>query len=216
MGMTFEEKGAYLELLIMQWHCDRIPKAHATRLVGDDLWSRICHKFLSDEKGFYNPRIEIEKQKRSLHCEKQRENAFRRWDKKNITPQCDGIAMAMPLENENGNEDKNTNVVRKEEECEKKKTSPLESFELFWASYPKRLNKGQAERAWKALNPGEQLVAEILQGIERAKTSDKWLKDAGQFIPYPCTWLRARGWEDEIEKTAGQDPSLEKYKRGMI
>ena len=24
-----------------------------------------------------------------------------------------------------------------------------------------------------------------------------WLKDGGQFIPYPASWLRAARWEDE-------------------
>jgi hypothetical protein len=33
--------------------------------------------------------------------------------------------------------------------------------------------------------------------IERAKTSEQWRKDGGQFIPHASTWLRAKGWEDE-------------------
>lgn len=36
-----------------------------------------------------------------------------------------------------------------------------------------------------------------MQGLERAKKSEQWRKDNGQFIPYPSTWLRAKGWEDE-------------------
>lgn len=34
--------------------------------------------------------------------------------------------------------------------------------------------------------------------IERAMTSEDWQKEGGKFIPYPATWLGARGWEDEI------------------
>lgn len=70
-------------------------------------------------------------------------------------------------------------------------------FEKFWNAYPKKKSKGQAEKAWLALKPTEQLVVEILQGIERAKTSEQWRKDAGQFIPHPASWLRAKGWQDE-------------------
>ena len=71
------------------------------------------------------------------------------------------------------------------------------AFASFWQAYPKRMNKGQAEKAWLQLNPDEQLTVKILQAVERAKTTEKWQKDGGQFIPYPATWLRAKGWEDD-------------------
>lgn len=70
-------------------------------------------------------------------------------------------------------------------------------FEKFWKAYPKKASMGQAERAWRKLSPNEQLVETILQAIERAKTSENWRKDGGQFIPYPATWLNAKGWKDE-------------------
>lgn len=74
-------------------------------------------------------------------------------------------------------------------------------FEQFWKSYPKKKSRGQAEKAWAALKPTEQLVVEILQGVERAKKSEDWRKDGGQFIPYPGSWLRAKGWLDEHPRT---------------
>lgn len=75
-------------------------------------------------------------------------------------------------------------------------------FEDFWSAYPKRKSRGQAEKAWQALRPNEQLVDAILVAIERAKTSADWLKSDGQFVPYPASWLRARGWEDELALTS--------------
>lgn len=71
------------------------------------------------------------------------------------------------------------------------------SFERFWFTYPKKRNKGDALKAWRALKPSEELVTAILAAVERAKSSVQWRKDEGQFIPYPATWLRARGFEDE-------------------
>src|SRR5690625_5046406 len=68
-------------------------------------------------------------------------------------------------------------------------TSRGERFDRFWAEYPKKRSKGQAERAFAKLNPNEQLLADILRGIKRAKTSEQWQRDGGQFIPYPATWL---------------------------
>lgn len=81
-------------------------------------------------------------------------------------------------------------------------------FEKFWKAYPKRVSKGQAERAWRKLSPDEQLIAIILQAIERAKTSEKWLKNGGQYIPYPATWLNAKGWLDEIESSRADPPKF--------
>lgn len=75
--------------------------------------------------------------------------------------------------------------------------SLAELFERFWAAYPKKRNKGDALKAWRALKPSEELVTAILAAVERARESVQWRKDEGQFIPYPATWLRARGWEDE-------------------
>ena len=41
----------------------------------------------------------------------------------------------------------------------------------------------------------------MLAIIERAKKSDDWLKESGKYIPYPATWLNARGWEDEYKES---------------
>lgn len=70
-------------------------------------------------------------------------------------------------------------------------------FARFWDSYPKKKSKGDAEKVWKRLKPDEQLTQRIIAAVEQAKTQVDWLKDGGQFIPYPATWLNARGWEDE-------------------
>lgn len=70
-------------------------------------------------------------------------------------------------------------------------------FLKFWAAYPKKKNRGHAEKVWAKIKPSEHLADQILQAVQRAKTSVEWLKDSGQFIPYPATWLNAKGWEDE-------------------
>jgi hypothetical protein len=73
-------------------------------------------------------------------------------------------------------------------------------FDLFWKAYPKKKSKGDAEKAFRAINPNEQLLETMISTIEQAKTSEQWTKDEGQYIPYPATWLRAKGWEDENSK----------------
>lgn len=73
-------------------------------------------------------------------------------------------------------------------------------FDQFWRLYPKKRSKGQAEKTWVKINPDDELYKQILSGLENAKKSLDWQKDNGQYIPYPSTWLNAKGWEDEYEK----------------
>lgn len=91
----------------------------------------------------------------------------------------------------------------------------MSMFDVFWQNYPKKRSKGDAERAWKKINPDESLLQKMLNALIIAKRSWDWQKDKGLFIPYPATWLRARGWEDEIPKPkpypAGADKSKFKH-----
>ena len=82
-----------------------------------------------------------------------------------------------------------------------------DSFSSFWASYPKKVGKGAAETAWRKLKPDADLVAAIIAAVERAKTSRQWLRDGGQYIPNPATWLNQRRWEDEPDTKAKAGPT---------
>ncbi|HXI50970.1 MAG TPA: hypothetical protein VNH84_05680 [Candidatus Saccharimonadales bacterium] len=79
-------------------------------------------------------------------------------------------------------------------------------FERFWTLYPKKKSKGEAEKAWdqlrraKTLPPHEALAS----CLDRLRNSPDWTRDGGRFIPYPATWLRARGWLDEA--SAAEEP----------
>ena len=79
-----------------------------------------------------------------------------------------------------------------------KKDSRASRFEEFWKAYPRKKSKGDAEKAWNTLKPNADLLSRMLEAIARAAASADWTKDEGKFIPYPATWLRDKGWEDEI------------------
>lgn len=85
---------------------------------------------------------------------------------------------------------------------EEKRSNPLvqTAFAQFWEAYPKRKNKGTAEKVFLKIHPSEQLQAQILTALEHAKTSVDWVKDSGRYIPNPASWLGARGWEDEFDE----------------
>lgn len=73
-----------------------------------------------------------------------------------------------------------------------------QKFDQFYSNYPKKIAKQAALKAWQKLKPDDALMDKIMQGLERWKQSDSWLKDNGQYIPYPATWINQRRWEDEI------------------
>lgn len=73
-GMTFEEKGAYMELLMMQFNRGHMTDHMIAQEVGQ-LWGQINHKFLQDTEGFwYNERLDLEKNKRKSFTFSRRNN----------------------------------------------------------------------------------------------------------------------------------------------
>jgi len=78
----------------------------------------------------------------------------------------------------------------------------LADFERFWASYPKRKHRGQAERAWAKQRPP---IDTVVSALEVQRRSRDWVKDDGQYIPYPATWLNAKGWLDEVVRVSDAD-----------
>lgn len=76
-----------------------------------------------------------------------------------------------------------------------------ESFNSFWAEYPKKVAKPSAVKAFqKAIKKTD--LPTILSAIRRHKKTDQWKRDKGQFIPHPTTWLNQERWEDEIKSTS--------------
>ena len=70
-------------------------------------------------------------------------------------------------------------------------------FEEFWKAYPRKISKKVAEVIFGRIK-ADQFDA-IMAGLEKYKATPQWLKDGGQFIPHPTTWLRQERWKDEIE-----------------
>jgi hypothetical protein len=80
----------------------------------------------------------------------------------------------------------------------------ISRFENFWLAYPKRVSKHEAARAWERLGVDEdtELFDKIMSGLAEHKRSAAWLKDGGQYIPHPSTWLNGRRWTDEMPSAA--------------
>lgn len=113
MGMTFEEKGAYMELLVMQFNRGHMGGHMIGQAVGH-LWDKIQDKFIQDENGlWYNARFEQEIIKRKKYTESRRNNISgvnQYSEKQKKDNNKDDIKVGhMTSHMENENEDENIN-----------------------------------------------------------------------------------------------------------
>lgn len=73
-------------------------------------------------------------------------------------------------------------------------------FEKFYKNYPRKVKKKEVEKWFLKNKPSSELFSSIMHSLEQFRGSKDWLKDNGQYIPYPSTWLNQERWKDEIEE----------------
>ena len=73
----------------------------------------------------------------------------------------------------------------------------MHGFDDFWAKYPRRQAKLDAQKAWAKLRPSPELQADILTALIWQTASDQWQRG---YVPLPASYLRGRRWEDEPPK----------------
>jgi hypothetical protein len=83
---------------------------------------------------------------------------------------------------------------------EKKYIPDLVRFDEFWQSYPRKVGKNSARKAYEAARgrfeglAGE-FEAMVISGAVRLSQDPNI--PALQFVPYPATWLNRDGWNDD-------------------
>jgi uncharacterized protein YdaU (DUF1376 family) len=74
LGMTFEEKGAYMEILMLQFNRGHMTTHMIGHVIGHH-WDKIKVKFKQDENGlWYNERLEQEQEKRKKFVKSRKNN----------------------------------------------------------------------------------------------------------------------------------------------
>jgi len=175
MGMTFEEKGAYIEILMLQFNRGHMTSHMICQLVGQ-LWDSIRCKFVQDEQGlWYNIRLDQEKDKRMSFTQSRRNNI------KGLNQHTIGH-MTSHMENENEDVNRNINKVKIIDT----------QFEEFWDMYDYKKSKDKAEKVWKTLNKEEKALALQHAPVYAQSTPDK------QFRKHPTTYLNNKSFNDEI------------------
>lgn len=134
MGMTFEEKGAYIELLMLQFNRGHMDGHMIGHCVGK-LWESIKCKFIQDENNlWYNERLDIEKAKRKAFSESRRNN---------IKGKNQHMKGHMTTHMENVNEDVNKTTNIKIVETKEEIILPFDSDEFknnwdIWKDYKQK------------------------------------------------------------------------------
>jgi len=116
MGMTFEEKGAYIDLLMMQFNRGHMTTDMVAHMLGHNfgqIWVKLKDKFQQDSEGlWFNARLEEEKKRRQNYAKSRRNNLSgkNQWSKSKGKKggHKDGH-MTTHMENENENENINEN-----------------------------------------------------------------------------------------------------------
>lgn len=112
MGMTFEEKGAYMDLLMLQFNRGHMNTHMIQHTIGH-LWEQVKCKFIQDDEGlWYNVRLDIEKEKRKTFTESRRNN-IKPKNKPKQEPSYEthmNSHMKPHMENENENINKDINI----------------------------------------------------------------------------------------------------------
>ena len=178
MGMTFEEKGAYMELLMMQFNRGHM-EGHMIGQVVGQMWDKIRTKFIQDSEGkWYNVRLEEEqiKRKNFTSSRKNNLNGENQYSKKGGHKKGH-----MTYHMEDVNEDVNINTINID-------------FNVFWNLYNKKVgDKKACIKKWNKLTD-----------IDRQKIIDtlpKFLSNIKdkQFQAHPSTYLNQERWNDEIQ-----------------
>jgi len=147
--------------------------------------------FISRSDGWHSLRCDMEIREYHARSEKNRVNGKLGGRPKKKTQ---SVILDNPtLSQNNLNQNQNQNQL-----------NPTARFGEFWIAYPKKKSKGDAEKAWKAIKPDEDLIGKILDSLRQATRSKGWTKESGKYVPYPATWLRAKGWEDEYDALPGK------------
>jgi hypothetical protein len=75
----------------------------------------------------------------------------------------------------------------------------MEEFEKFWKTYPRKVSKAEARKAWAQTAKIRPDTDTIIKAVLAACRTEQWMRGGGQFIPHAATWLRGERWEDEHE-----------------
>lgn len=98
------------------------------------------------------------------------------------------------------NEDKDKGCGEKE----KKEDHVGEMFSAFYEAYGNKKSRKAAEKAFRKINPSEELFQQIMSAVEKYHQSRKWREG---YRKEPATWLNGECWNDEYNDESEVNPN---------
>lgn len=213
--LSLLEHGVYSRLMDVYYTREAaIPDSQAARLIGarskdeTQALQNVLEEFFTLEDGMWvQSRCEREIGAASDKADKNRENGKKGGRPRKIETEEE------PTENPDGFQEKNhdgfelepTNNLSQtpDSRLHKKPTRSsaddlAEPFRQFWQTYPRKVSKADAEKAYRKLKPDAELQATLLAAVALQAKSHDWQKDEGRFIPHAASWINGRRWEDQV------------------
>jgi uncharacterized protein YdaU (DUF1376 family) len=192
-----EQCGQYIRLLCQQHQLGHIPNEHMLNIC-KTYDSPVWQKFVKDANGgWYNERMELEKEKRIKYCASRRSNKMKEYEHEHMSEHMsEQVSRHMDNGNENENVIENTTLLKSINKIVKKSnmTNVLNNkFEEVWNKYPKKLGRKEAERHFNATVLTDQDFVNIHVALENYLKTKEVL---GGFIKHGSTWFNQ--WKDYI------------------
>jgi uncharacterized protein YdaU (DUF1376 family) len=181
---------------------DLKPLSRRLRLTEEVIASVLGEFFHQTEAGWVNPRVEEEMGAYRATCERQSQNASKRWNKSNaMALPRDATALplnasAMPLDATAMPLDANRSRSRRIDIVES--NEKVERFFEFWAAWPagkRKVGKHEALRIWQR-DSCEEIAQRIIDHLKSMKLTEQWRTG---FEPMPATYLGQKRYFDEIQ-----------------
>ena len=197
MGMTFEEKGAYMDLLMLQFNRGHMNTHMIQHTVGH-LWEQVKCKFIQDDLGlWYNVRLDVEKDKRKTFTESRRNNMKPKDKPSYEAPYETHMQHHMDSHMENVNENINKDIITNKSKC---------SFEEVYEYMSLRIGKDNSKiEAEKFVNYYESNGWKVGKNTMKSWThaANNWITNTKQY---------AKGTTNNTRKlTKGEQFNLDAY-----
>lgn len=218
LTFTRHEKGAYIDLLMVQFNQFALTIDDIKQVLGDDydkMWDRkLKFKFKEESTGlFFNVKLREETIKRKRWCLSRENNkeGNNQYSKKrgHMTSHMSGH-MSGHMENENyiyickSSTHQNTTKTTESSDTTIPNKYILLNFEDIWSKYPKRIGKKEALRHFKASVKNEIDYDNINLALNNYIKSESVMKG---FIQNGSTWFN--NWKDWIDIKPQEDQKFD-------
>lgn len=75
-----------------------------------------------------------------------------------------------------------------------------DGFDQFWAAYPRKRKRLDALKAYEQARRDGVTLDTMLAALDWQRHQSQWVRDGGQYIPYPASWIRAGSYDDEPDE----------------